>query len=76
MEILIPTPAIRNLIRENKIHQIYSQMQTGQDKTGMVTMNQSLKKHVDIGLVDAESALSYSTNPEELAPQLGLKAKY
>src|SRR5438128_5577621 len=42
MEILIPTPAIRNLIREDKIHQIYSMMQTGQEKLGMQTMNQSL----------------------------------
>ncbi len=42
MEILVPNPAIRNLIREDKIHQIYSSMQTGQDKFGMQTFNQSL----------------------------------
>ena len=42
LEILVPTPAIRNLIREDKIHQIYSAMQTGQEKLGMQTMNQSL----------------------------------
>jgi twitching motility protein PilT len=42
MEILIPTPAIRNLIREDKLHQIYSMMQTGQNKYGMQTFNQSL----------------------------------
>ena len=42
MEILIPNPAIRNLIRENKIHQIYSSMQMGQEKFGMQTFNQSL----------------------------------
>ena len=42
MEILVPTPAIRNLIREDKIHQIYSTMQTGQEKHGMQTFNQSL----------------------------------
>ena len=42
MEILVPNPAIRNLIREDKIHQIYSSMQSGQDKFGMQTFNQSL----------------------------------
>ena len=42
LEILVPTPAIRNLIREDKIHQIYSAMQTGQEKLGMQTLNQSL----------------------------------
>src|SRR5918999_504330 len=42
LEIMIPTPAIRNLIREDKIHQIYSSMQTGQEKYGMQTFNQSL----------------------------------
>ncbi len=73
LEILRPTPAIRNLIREDKMHQIYSQMQIGQDKTGMTTMNQSIKKHVDSGAIDVETAMSYSTNPEELGPQLGVK---
>ncbi len=75
MEILTPTPGIRNLIREDKLHQVYSQMQIGQDKTGMVTMNQSLKKHVEAGAISAEVALSYSTAPEELATQLGIKVK-
>ena len=42
MEIMIPNAAIRNLIREDKIHQIYSQMQVGQAKFGMQTMNQAL----------------------------------
>ena len=42
LEVLIPTPAIRNLIRDDKVHQIYSTMQTGQEKFGMQTMNQSL----------------------------------
>ena len=42
LEVMVPNPAIRNLIREDKIHQIYSQMQIGQDKFGMQTMNQSL----------------------------------
>ena len=42
MEILVPNAAIRNLIREDKIHQIYSAMQSGQDKFGMQTFNQAL----------------------------------
>lgn len=74
-EILIPTPAIRNLIREDKVHQIYSQMQIGQDKSGMVTMNQGLHKLVETGVIDADTAMSYSTNPEELAQKLGTKKK-
>ncbi len=42
LEILVPNAAIRNLIREDKVHQIYSMMQTGQDKYGMQTFNQAL----------------------------------
>ena len=75
VEVLVPTQGVRNLIRENKIHQIYSQMQIGQDKTNMITMNQSLKKHVDKGLLSAESALSCSTEPDELAKILGIKSR-
>ncbi len=75
MEILRPTSAIRNLIREDKIHQLYSQMQVGQDKTGMVTMNQSIKKSYDRGLIDVDTAMAYSNNPEELGAQLGVKPK-
>lgn len=75
MEILVPTAGIRNLIREDKLHQVYSQMQIGQDKTGMITMNQSLRKHVDTGAITAEVAMGYSNSPEELAQQLGLKVK-
>ncbi len=73
IEILVPTPGIRNLIREDKVHQIYSQMQVGQDQTGMITMNQTLKKHVSAGLIDPETAMSYSANREELAGMLGIK---
>lgn len=75
MEVMVPTPAIRNLIREDKIHQIYSAMQTGQESSGMMTMNQSLKKHVDKGLIDNDTAISYSTNPEELRSVLGVSTK-
>ncbi len=66
MEILIPTPAIRNLIREDKIHQIYSSMQTGQDKFGMQTFNQSLSQLVLSKQITAENALAKSSNAEEL----------
>ncbi len=75
LEVLIPSPAIRNLIREDKIHQVYSQMQIGQDKSGMFTMNQSLKGAVEKGLIDTDTAMSYATVPEELQNMLGLKGK-
>ncbi|MGH9256642.1 MAG: type IV pilus twitching motility protein PilT [Vicinamibacterales bacterium] len=66
LEILIPTPAIRNLIREDKIHQIYSAMQTGQEKLGMQTTNQSLATLYQKKLVTLESAMSASSHREEL----------
>ena len=66
MEILIPTTAIRNLIREDKIHQIYSSMQTGQDKYGMQTFNQSLSQLVLMKQITIQDAVSKSSNPEEL----------
>lgn len=75
MEILVPTTGIRNLIREDKMHQIYSQMQIGQDKSGMITMNQSLRKHVETGSISADVAMGYSNVPDELATQLGMKVK-
>lgn len=71
-EILRITPAIRNLIREDKVHQIYSQMQIGQEETGMNTMNQHIKKQLDSGLITPETAMTYSNNPEELARMLGI----
>lgn len=66
VEIFIPTPAIRNLIREDKAHQIYSMMQTGQAKFGMQTMNQSLFELYKKGLITHDDALSKSTIPDEL----------
>jgi twitching motility protein PilT len=66
MEILIPTPAIRNLIREDKIHQIYSAMQTGTGQSGMQTFNQSLANAYFGKLITLEIALARSSNPEEL----------
>lgn len=65
-EILVPTPAVRNLIREDKIHQIYSAMQTGQDRLGMQTMNQSLAGLVMRRLITMDTAIGASSNPDEL----------
>ena len=65
-EVFIPTPAIRNLIRENKLHQIYSMMQTGQASTGMITMNQSLAKLCVEGIIDLEEAKKVSPDVKEL----------
>ncbi len=66
MEILVPNPAVRNLIREDKIHQIYSSMQSGQDKYGMQTFNQSLMTLYMQKLITIETALLRSSNPDEL----------
>ena len=66
MEVLVPNPAIRNLIREDKIHQIYSSMQTGQDKYGMQTFNQSLTTLYLQKAITIETALLRSSNPDEL----------
>jgi len=66
MEILIPNSAIRNLIREDKIHQIYSAMQTGTGQTGMQTFNQGLSTAYASKLITLETALSRSSNPDEL----------
>jgi twitching motility protein PilT len=66
MEILVPNAAIRNLIREDKIHQIYSSMQTGQDKFGMQTFNQSLATLYFQKQITLETALQRSSNQDEL----------
>ena len=66
LEVLIPNAAIRNLIREDKIHQIYSMMQTGQDKFGMQTFNQSLATLYHKRLITAEVAMQRSSNADEL----------
>ena len=70
IEVLIPNPAIRNLIREDKIHQIYSTMQTGQSKFGMQTMNQSLIELYSKGHISYEDAIGRSAVPEELIAML------
>ncbi len=69
LEIMVSTPAVRNLIREEKIHQIYSAMQSGQ-KFGMQTMNQALVELISRRQIPREEAMNRSTNPEELAQLL------
>ncbi|MBI2712032.1 MAG: PilT/PilU family type 4a pilus ATPase [Bdellovibrio sp.] len=69
-EVMIPTMGIRNLIREDKIHQIYSAMQTGQEASGMQTMNQSLVALVKDGSLSKQDAIDNSSLPEELSKSL------
>src|SRR5438874_10278488 len=66
LEILVPTPAIRALIRDDKIHQIYGAMQTGQEKMGMQTANQSLASLYMKRLITLETAMTASSNKDEL----------
>jgi twitching motility protein PilT len=66
MEILIPNAAIRNLIRENKEHQIYAAMQMGQEKYGMQTFNQSLASLYFKEQITYETAMNITSKPEEL----------
>lgn len=72
-EVLVPNTAIRNLIRENKIHQIYGLMQTGQAESGMQTMNQSIVKAVKSGLIRPEDGLKLSPDVEELKRMLNIR---
>jgi twitching motility protein PilT len=65
-EILIPSSAIRNLIREDKVHQIYSMMQAGQLKHGMQTFNQSLATLYHRRMISLQVAMGYSSHPDEL----------
>jgi twitching motility protein PilT len=65
-EILVPSSAIRNLIREDKVHQIYSMMQAGQIKHGMQTFNQSLATLYHRRLISLQTALGYSSHQDEL----------
>lgn len=69
-ELLIPNMAIRNLIREDKLHQIYSMMQTGQEASGMMTMNQSLMALIKQNILSKEDALRYSNQEDELVKML------
>ena len=66
LEILVPSPAIRNLIRDDKVHQIYSAMQAGQEKLGMQTMNQSLATLYQKRLITLDAAMGASSMKDEL----------
>lgn len=66
MEILIPTPAVRNLIREDKAHQIYSVLQTGRTRSGMQSLNQSLADLVTRRAITLDDAMIASSDIEEL----------
>ena len=70
LEIMVPTPAIRNLIRDDKIHQIYGAMQTGQEKLGMQTANQSLASLFMKRLISQDTALGASSNKDELVDMM------
>jgi len=65
-EIMITNPAIKNLIREDKVHQLYSQMQLNQQATGMVTQTQELVEYLRQKVISKESAIQYSNRPDEL----------
>ncbi len=70
LEVMVPNAAIRNLIREDKVHQIYSQMQIGQENSGMQTMNQALYTLLQKRMITLEDALGRSQDPEELKQML------
>lgn len=69
LEIMIVTPAIRAIIRDDKIHQLYSMIQSGQ-KFGMKTMNQSLAELYQTGKITINDAMNFSSNPQELTDAL------
>jgi twitching motility protein PilT len=66
LEVMIPNPAIRNLIREDKVHQIYSQMQVGQAKFGMQTFNQALAALLSRKIISMDEAFGRTNDPDEL----------
>ena len=70
---MVPNPAIRNLIREDKVHQVYSQMQIGQDKFGMQTMNQSLAELYLKRLITYDDAMGRSS--DSASPRSGTERR-
>jgi twitching motility protein PilT len=70
LEVLVPNSAVRNLIREGKVHQIYSQMQVGQNKFGMQTLNQALYNLYARRIITLEEAQGRSLEPEEFQMML------
>ena len=73
VEILVSNPAVRNLIREGKIHQIYSVIQTGR-RQGMQLMDSHLEELYRQGIIDRQTALENATDPETLAKNIGRKS--
>ncbi len=71
LEVMVPNPAIRNLIREDKIHQIYGVMQAGQAKYGMQTMNQALHGLYQRRLISRDECIGRSSDVEELMQMMG-----
>jgi twitching motility protein PilT len=71
LEVMVPNAAIRNLIREDKVHQIYSQIQVGQAKSGMQTMNQSLATLVQRRAISFDDAMTRSPDQDELKQVIG-----
>ncbi len=74
LELLIPNHAIRHLIRDDKTHQIYTQMQVGQMKSGMLTMNQSLLRLVEERAISKDLAIQHSPDQDEMKKMLGITA--
>jgi twitching motility protein PilT len=70
-EVMITNPAIANLIREDKVHQVYSQMQLNQQQTGMVTQTQELIEFLQKKVISKENAVMFSNRPDELLRQIG-----
>ena len=70
LEIMVPNAAIRNLIREDKVHQIQSAMQVGQTRHGMITMNQSLLSLVQRRLITVDDAIGRCTDLDEFRTML------
>src|SRR5688572_2511543 len=66
LEVMVPNPAIRNLIREDKVHQVYSAMQVGQAKFGMQTFNQALAMLLSKRMITQEEAFARTSDPDEL----------
>jgi twitching motility protein PilT len=74
LEILVATPAIRNLIRDDKTHQLYGAMQAGQEKLGTQTMNQALGRLVERHVITRDAAMTTSSNRDELQTMLDRSA--
>jgi twitching motility protein PilT len=71
LEILLPTPAVRNLIREDKVHQLPGLMTTGQDEHQMQTLNQSLARLYNAGRISFDAAMQCSADTSDLKDLIG-----